>query len=74
MPELGYIAPFARYDDWDRFSGASGFKQETIVAGVNWYLRGNTTKIGLNYQRDNFGDATTDDDSNIIRITSQFFF
>jgi len=74
MPELGYIAPFARYDRWDRFSDADGFQQETIVAGINWYLRGNTTKVGINYQRDNFESNTTSDDSNTIRLTTQFFF
>ena len=74
MPELGYLSPFARYDSWDRFSDGDGFNQETIVVGVNWFLRGNTTKVGVNYQRDNFETATTEDDSNTIRVTSQFFF
>lgn len=74
MPELGYIAPFARYDNWNRFSDLDGFKQETIVAGINWYLRGNTTKVGINFQRDNFETETTNDDSNTIRLTSQIFF
>jgi len=74
FPELGYIAPFARYDNWDRFSDADGYNQETIVAGINWYLRGNTTKVGVNYQRDNFESSTAQDDSNTIRLTSQFFF
>ncbi len=28
--------------------------------GVNWYLRGNTTKVGFVYQEDRFGANTGD--------------
>jgi len=77
LTNFHYIAPFARYETWDRFEGKQGSDVTSALVGVNWYLRGNTTKVGLVYQRtesdESIGDlGAVDLDS--IRITSQFFF
>ena len=77
MPNFYYIAPFVRYEDWDVFEGVDGYDVESFSGGVNWYLRGNTTKVGLVYQDDSFGENIGSKgarDNKIIRITSQFFF
>lgn len=74
IPSLDYLAPFARYDSWDRFSDLSGYVHETISAGVNWYLLGNSTKVGFVFQRDNYEDGIGRNDSNTFRIVSQLFF
>ena len=71
---LGYIAPFARYENWDTFEGKDGYELDSVLVGVNWYLRGNTTKVGLIYQKDKFGRNFGDRDDTKIRIVSQFFF
>ena len=71
---LSYIAPFIRYEKWDRFEGEDGYEATSALAGINWYLRGNTTKVGFVYQQDSFGVNTGDKDTQIMRITSQWFF
>ena len=72
--DLAYMAPFIRYEEWDRFEGEDGYKVTSALAGVNWYLRGNTTKVGFVYQQDTFDEKTGDKDVQKIRITSQWFF
>jgi hypothetical protein len=79
MTNFHYIAPFARYETWDRFNGADGTDQEAVLVGANWYLRGNTTKVGLVYEKAKFGSNLISGtggalDEQKIRITSQFFF
>ncbi len=74
MPELAYIAPFARYESWNRWDDADGYDVTSTLAGVNWYLRGNTTKVGFVYQKDEYGVNTGNKDVTSLRITSQWFF
>ncbi|WP_457750225.1 porin [Sulfurimonas sp.] len=74
MPEFYYIAPFARYESWDRWNDADGYEVTSKLAGINWYLRGNTTKVGLVYQKDEYGVNTGNKDVTSMRITSQWFF
>jgi len=69
-----YVAPFVRYESWDRFNGSDGYDVTSALVGVNWYLRGNTTKVGLVAQKDTYGANTGDKDVTKIRITSQWFF
>jgi hypothetical protein len=69
-----YVAPFLRYESWDKFEGEEGYESTSMLAGLNWYLRGNTTKVGMYYQKDTFEQNTGDKDVNIFRVTSQWFF
>ena len=69
-----YLAPFVRYESWNRYEDADGYEVTSILGGVNWYLRGNTTKVGVLYQQDSYGTQTGDKDEQIIRVTSQWFF
>ncbi|MEH6559417.1 MAG: porin [Oceanicoccus sp.] len=69
-----YLAPFVRYEKWDRFDDESGYDVESSLVGVNWYLRGNTTKVGLVYQQDEFGVNTGNRDVDTLRVTTQWFF
>ncbi len=77
IEQLGYIAPFVRYESWDKYEGADGYDLESKIAGINWYLRGNTTKVGLVYQEDDYGEnlgskgAYTD---TRMKLTTQWFF
>ena len=74
MPEFAYIAPFFRYESWDRFREEDGYDVTSTTAGINWYLRGNTTKAGISYQKNEYGLNTGDRTDDIVRITSQWFF
>lgn len=76
MPELYYTAPYFRYEKWDKYENESGYDFTSKIAGINWYLRGNTTKVGLVYQKDTY-DENLDKgarDETSFRITSQWFF
>jgi hypothetical protein len=72
--DLGYIAPFVRYESWDKFKDADGYDFKSEIYGINWYLRGNTTKVGLAYQKDSYGTAIGNYDDNRYKVTTQFFF
>jgi len=74
MPEFYYIAPFARYESWDRFDKENGYTLNSKLAGLNWYLRGNTTKVGLVMQKDTYSLHTGNKDVTSFRVTSQWFF
>ncbi|QOY51840.1 porin [Candidatus Sulfurimonas baltica] len=77
MPELGYIAPFVRYESWDKFEDSAAgedYKFTSKMAGVNWYLKGNSIKAGFMYQKDEYGASTGDKDVEKMKITTQFFF
>lgn len=75
--DFGYVAPFYRYESWDRFKEADGFDMTSKVAGVNWYLRGNTTKVGFAVQNDTYGSAIDSKGAYTdtrYKITTQFHF
>ena len=73
--DLNYIAPFARYESWDRFqSDTKDYKVTSMIAGLNWYVRGNTTKVGLQYQKDDYGKDTGYKTVEKYRLVSQWFF
>jgi len=78
IPDFYYIAPFVRYEEWDRFIGIDNTDVNSFLTGVNWYLRGNTTKIGFVYEKTTAGaniiDEGVDVNDQKLRITSQFFF
>ncbi|KIM12780.1 MAG: hypothetical protein KU37_02610 [Sulfuricurvum sp. PC08-66] len=67
IPAWGYIAPFGRYENWNRFINEAGYNSSVKTVGFNWYLRGNTTKLGLNYSLESSNEST-------FRVTSQWFF
>lgn len=72
--DFGFVAPFYRYESWDKFKGADGYDLTSKIAGVNWYLRGNTTKVGFAVQRDTYGSALSDYSDTRFKVTSQFHF
>ncbi len=75
--DLGFVAPFYRYESWDRFKEAEGYGMTSKIAGVNWYLRGNTTKVGFAVQKDDYeasiGTKGAYSDTR-FKVTSQFHF
>ncbi|MDP3266313.1 MAG: porin [Sulfuricurvum sp.] len=72
--DFGFVAPFYRYESWDKFKGADGYDLTSKIAGVNWYLRGNTTKVGFAVQKDTYGSALSDYTDTRFKLTSQFHF
>jgi hypothetical protein len=72
--DYGFVAPFVRYESWDKFKDASGYNLTSKMAGVNWYLQGNTIKAGVTYQKDEYGSAIGNETDTRIKVTTQFFF
>jgi hypothetical protein len=75
--DFGYVAPFYRYESWDKFKEATSsenFDQTSRIAGVNWYLRGNTTKVGFAVQKDSYGTTLGDYTDTRYKVTTQFHF
>ena len=68
------IAPFIRYESWNKWEDEDDYDLTSTVAGLNWYLRGNSTKIGLTYQKDEYEKAFKDKSDERIKFTSQWFF
>ncbi len=56
---LSYLAPYFRYEEWDRFHQADNFSLTSTVFGLNWYMKGHNIRLGLFYD-------LTKRDSNLI--------
>lgn len=74
IESLNYLAPFVRYESWNKFKGAADYDYTAATAGVNWYLKGNSIKAGLVYQTEKYGKNIGYKDVDTVRLTSQFFF
>ncbi len=74
IEELGFIAPFVRYESWNKFEDTDGYDLTSKMAGVNWYLKGNSIKAGITYQEDEYGTAIGNKTENRLKVTTQFFF
>ena len=74
IESLGYIAPYARYESWNKFEDEKGYDLTSRLYGINWYVQGNTIKTGLTYQTDEYGEAIGDKEVKSIKLTSQWFF
>lgn len=72
--DYGFVAPFVRYESWDKFKDADGYDLTSKMAGVNWYLMGNTIKAGFTVQEDKYGVNIGNEKERRIKVTSQWFF
>jgi hypothetical protein len=69
-----YLAPFVRVESWDKWDGAGDYTLKSNIVGLNWYLRGNSTKVGLAYQQDKYGKDLGDYTDKRYKLTTQWFF
>ncbi len=75
LPQLAFIAPFVRFERWDRYGNDKAFLFLSRVAGLNWYLRGNTARVGLAAQSDTGGSQLGSSSNQVIyKILSQLHF
>ncbi len=74
LSDLYYLAPFVRYEKWNRWEGEDGYDLVSKIGGINWYLRGNTTKVGLAYQVDDYGVNIGNEKVKRLKLTTQWFF
>jgi len=82
LPKLIYLAPFIRYEDWNKFKQVEGYGLESYLAGINWYMQANSMRIGVAYQVDKKENNLVQVDSRgrrfnedrQIRLTSMWLF
>ncbi len=79
FPQYSYLAPFLRYEYWNRFEEDNEFLQKTRLVGLNWYLRANQVRLGAFYSEDDFGRALqmaskSDAQESTIGLTAMFNF
>lgn len=73
------IEPAVRYELYDQDSAVSGKKERDTTLGANWYLKGHSMKIGLNWVHTKFdGNATgrlaNDDKKDVYQLQGQIYF
>ncbi len=74
IESIGYVAPYVRYESWNKFNDESEYDFTSTIAGVNWYLRGNTIKAGLSYQTDEYAEKLGDKTERLVKLSTQWFF
>lgn len=82
FPSLNYLAPFLRYEKWDKFKKISDYDLVSQVAGINWYLKGNKLRLGLIYQYDKLDSnlrlankrGKTFEDDRQIKLTTMWHY
>lgn len=53
--EFHFVAPFVRYEEWNRFIGSGDYETDGSLFGVNWYLNGNRVRVSVAYEQANLG-------------------
>jgi hypothetical protein len=79
IEDLGFVAPYIRYESWDKYADSAAGEDFTFtssIAGVNWYLMGNSIKAGFAYQQDEYGHSLKSGErtERSMKVTTQFFF
>ena len=71
--------PVARYEVYDQDSNSSDKKETTTTIGANWYGKGHSFKIGLNwahteYEKNASGWLANDDTKDVYQVQAQLYF
>lgn len=71
--------PVARYEVYDQDSNSSDKTEKTTTIGVNWYAKGHSFKIGLNwasteYEKSASGWLANDDTKDVYQVQAQLYF
>lgn len=75
FPEFHFLAPFARYESWDRFLASSDHLTIDQLYGLNWYLNGNRFKISLAYEKtENGKDSALPEESEAYHFATAWQF
>ncbi len=73
------IEPAARYEVYDQDSNSADKKEKTTTIGANWYGKGHSFKIGLNwahteYEKSASGWLTNGDKKDVYQLQGQLYF
>jgi len=73
------IEPAARYEIYNQNGNKSDMRERIITAGLNWYLKGHSMKIGANwinthYEKNAKGHLSNEDKKDIFLVQTQLYF
>ncbi|MEE9614905.1 MAG: porin [Thermodesulfobacteriota bacterium] len=73
------LEPAVRYEVYDQDTDSSSMEEKTTTVGVNWYAKGHSVKLGMNwvhtsYDRNAGGRLARDDDRDVFQVQGQFYF
>ncbi|MBI5827593.1 MAG: hypothetical protein HZB22_07700 [Deltaproteobacteria bacterium] len=73
------IEPVARYEVYDQDSNSSDKTEKDTTLGVNWYGKGHSFKVGLNWVHTKYdinasGKLANDDKKDVYQIQAQMYF
>lgn len=72
------IEPALRYEEYDNDSNATGKKDKITTAGFNYYLKGHSMKLGVNWVNTKLGSgnfvAGGDDTRDVLQVQTQLYF
>ena len=73
------IEPVLRYEVYDQDSNSDDKQEKTTTLGVNWYAKGHSFKVGLNWAHTEFdqnasGALAADDKKDMYQAQAQLYF
>jgi len=73
------VEPVARYEVYDQDSKQRDMAEKDTTLGVNWYGKGHSLKVGLNwvnsrYETNASGKLTNDNKKNVYQLQAQMYF
>ena len=73
------IEPVVRYEVYDQNSNSDDKQEKTTTLGVNWYAKGHSFKVGLNWAHTEFdqnasGALAADDKKDMYQAQAQLYF
>lgn len=73
------VEPVVRYEVYDQDSNSDDKQEKIITLGVNWYLKGHSLKVGLNwahteYEKSASGWLANDDTKDLYQLQTQLYF
>ena len=73
------IEPVVRYEDYDQDSKADNKGEKNTTAGVNWYAKGHSLKVGLNwihteYEKGASGRPDDETQKDIYQVQVQMYY
>lgn len=73
--EFYYLAPFARYESWDRFRDSGDYLSTNQLYGINWYANGNRFKLSLAYEHvENEEDTGLSGQADLYHLATAWHF
>ena len=57
LTSFHFLAPYVRYQHWNRFKDTPDLKETTLAGGLNYYIKGNKLRVGLFYEKTEYGEG-----------------